>query len=629
MNINIKIIFLILQGFTYKTAKQYIFFQNVYKGKRQRQLPYSIKELISILPINKSFDKLFEDMLSIKYLLFEYDQFLPEYYCITLKRNGKIFFCDINNKGKQWTLEDLIGLLHNKKSFCVKKAKFNVAAPEYVFRFNNDGYFINNVAVEKTVLFEKLNNLSEDYLILEDIDGSRKEITIINENGIASVAIKKENESIPEIEFLALDIAKRFQEIEYMNFTFAVSEQRITILKIETGLDLVRRTCFPENLNKYIDRKLLIRKQERNNKLKIIKKYIYSYIAQRKGFIDYMYRNWRRGKKEDRKTRSVSYRQMVWAHRRGFYSYRIAQYGLTKDNYKNFLSDYDYKRLRPINNEYRKWLWDKLSLHYILKKYNAYLPEYYYHICTEAESISILKKEDCPSDLNESIEGVTELLIRKEKLALKPTIASHGEGFYKLEYIDSSFFINDKAVTRNEIEKFIRSLDKYYLVTEYVNMHKRLKEIYPNVASTIRIMVINRNGNNPIIENAYFRIGTSRTGQTDNIAAGGVFAHIDEKSGSFSNAKIINNHIISNCERHPDTDVKIEGKIPFWENICEKIVEISLYIFPLEYLGFDVVVTNDGFKILEINTHQDLHRYPDYQDSIKSYFEEKHIVLGG
>ena len=77
-------------------------------------------------------------------------------------------------------------------------------------------------------------------MILEDIDGSRKEITIINENGIASVAIKKENESIPEIEFLALDIAKRFQEIEYMNFTFAVSEQKITTVSY-THLDVYKR----------------------------------------------------------------------------------------------------------------------------------------------------------------------------------------------------------------------------------------------------------------------------------------------------------------------------------------------------------------------------------------------------
>lgn len=621
MRERIKIILLILQGFTYKTAKQYIFFQNKYKDRKKKL--YSIKKLISILPINKTFDKLFEDRLSIRYLLSEYKQFLPEYYCVAFERNGKLALCNISDNGSKYTSKDLIELLHNKRAFCIEKSNINTFKPKYICQFDNGQYYINNILVEKNVLVEKLENLSNDDLILEYIKGDYQEVTIINENRTEPIVIINKDEFAPEIELLALDIAKNFQEIEYMNITFAVSKERITILKIETGLDLVRREYFPEEIKQYIDKKLLVRKKQKVNKVKIIKKYIYSYIAQRKGFVDYMYRNWKRGKKEDRKTRSVSYNQMIWAHRKGFYSYRIAQYGLTKYNYKNFLSDYDYKRLRPINNEYRKWLWDKLSFYYILRKYDIYLPEYYYHIFKQNEKVLVFKKNNCPNDLEASIEGIIKLLVRKGTLAFKPVIASHGTGFYKLEYVNGSFFINDKISERSDVEEFIKNLDKYYLVTEYIEMHHQLKEIYPNVASTIRLMVINRNGDNPAIENAYFRIGNSKTGQTDNISSGGIFAHVDEKTGDFSDGKIIDSHIIKNCSKHPDTNKKIEGNIPFWGDICNRIIEISQYIFPLEYLGFDIVVTDVGFKILEINTHQDIHRYPEYSKEIHDYFRNK------
>ena len=62
--------------------------------------------------------------------------------------------------------------------------------------------------------------------------------------------------------------------------------------------------------------------------------------------------------------------------------------------------------------------------------------------------------------------------------------------------------------------------------------------------------------------------------------------------------------MITSCKYHPNTGIKIEGVIPHWQDICNKVIEISSYIFPIEYMGFDIVVTDQSFKILEINTHQ-------------------------
>jgi len=57
--------------------------------------------------------------------------------------------------------------------------------------------------------------------------------------------------------------------------------------------------------------------------------------------------------------------------------------------------------------------------------------------------------------------------------------------------------------------------------------------------------------------------------------------------------------------------------------VLRVIPELCRYISPLEYLGFDVVMTDSGFKILEINTHQDLHRYPTYNENVHAYFMHK------
>ena len=79
-----------------------------------------------------------------------------------------------------------------------------------------------------------------------------------------------------------------------------------------------------------------------------IRAYTFAWRAHRRGFVDFMYRNWLRGVQEDNQTAHTTRAQKRWAHKRGFYSYRIAQYGLTEENYRSFLSDYQYKRLRPL-----------------------------------------------------------------------------------------------------------------------------------------------------------------------------------------------------------------------------------------------------------------------------------------
>ena len=43
----------------------------------------------------------------------------------------------------------------------------------------------------------------------------------------------------------------------------------------------------------------------------------------------------------------------------------------------------------------------------------------------------------------------------------------------------------------------------------------------------------------------------------------------------------------------------------------------------LEYLGFDIAVTNDGFRVIEINIHQDLHKVATFSDEIKAFFKQK------
>lgn len=630
----VKLIYLILNNFTYKTAKEYIKLKSDFKDEDNRS--FCLMELMSILPFNRKFDKLFEDLLTLKFALYKYNDLLPKYYYIRLKRNNIMQYVPLYESGDSYSIssDKLVEFLKQHKSFDVRASFFNTDYSIDSYKYDGENFFKNNNKITYEGILNCFDNLKQNYIVTEHIEENLKYLNVIvlNEMGSEPQILETYTNNQEDFSYNhkklyhdILNISRDFPEIEYMNFHLAANSKEYKILDIQTGKDLIYRNAGNQYLNKFIERKIQVKKKENCfcNKCRIIKKYIFAYIAHRKGFEDFMYKNWLRGKFEDFKNTDTPLRDKLWAHRKGFYSYRIKQYGITKENYKDFLSDYEYKRLRPLNNEYRKWLWDKISLYYVLRKYEAVLPEYYFHLCPRDDKMFYFNISTKESQYENSIQGIIGLLMSKKKLALKPTIGSHGNGFYKLEYSNNVFFINDKEYHVDDFIQFIKELNNYYILTEYIEMHSSLKAIYDNVACTIRIMVINRNGYDPVIENCYFRIATKKTGQTDNIFSGGIFARVNIDTGEFGDSEIIENHVMKPCLQHPDTHTKIKGVLPYWKDIKEQVGEICKYISPIEYLGFDIVITDIGFKILEINTHQDLHRYPEYSKNVKNYFNQK------
>lgn len=293
--------------------------------------------------------------------------------------------------------------------------------------------------------------------------------------------------------------------------------------------------------------------------------------------------------------------QKKWAYDRGFLSYRIKQYGLNDDNYKDYISDYDYRYLRHINNKYRSWLEDKITVKYICSEYGQYFPKYYYHVSMRNGEQRIIPLMDAPKDLDASLESVFDLVKREGALACKPQKGSQGEGFYKLSYENGEYFMNHEPASREQILEILGDPESQYLITEYIKQHPLIDEIYSGAVNTLRVISFMKDGKTPQIGNAYMRFGSTATGAVDNMGAGGMTVEVDETTGRFFNAMMITDNTIIPIDRHPDTGALMEGQIPHWDKIVEGIKELHLAMPELEYLGFDIAVTEDGMKLPEIN----------------------------
>ncbi len=315
---------------------------------------------------------------------------------------------------------------------------------------------------------------------------------------------------------------------------------------------------------------------------------------------------------DDEKAFSVSEDIKHWALQRGFFPGRVELYGLNEKNYKDYLPDFNYFMIHPINHHFKIWVNDKLTLKYVLNSNNCddTMPEYYLYVENNGDYTYLM---DVPDFIEKDENFIFNLLKEKGTLAIKPNSGtSGGKGFMKLEYKDGEIYENNKLINISEFNETIASL-KNYIVTEYSYQHSSLAKIWPSSECTLRVIMVKLPKKTPYTDCewkcviSFARFGTSISGGASNLSSGGVGVAFDFQSGEFKDFGIRYRRFCDGdckCTEHPDTHVEWKNrKLPNWELVKTKIVDVCRHISSLDYLGLDIIITPDGFKFCEINTH--------------------------
>ena len=304
-----------------------------------------------------------------------------------------------------------------------------------------------------------------------------------------------------------------------------------------------------------------------------------------------------------------------WALERGFYPGRIELYGLNENNYRKYVPDYQYFMLHPMNNHFLKWL-DKTTLKYVLNQNGCQdmMPEYYVYVENDLCGGRYTYLMDCPADIPKDKEFLWNLLQKKRVLAMKPNSGSSGGlGFIKMELRDDGLYENNKPIDMHRFEE-IRDTMRNYIVTEYCHQHHELAAVWSDSECTLRvIMCKDPNEDKYALTTwscavSYARFGTSVNGGASNLSSGGVGVGFDFETGKYNNFCIRYKRFTPDgqwhLKKHPDTDVVWDGNgLPNWAFVREQINELCQHISSLDYLGLDIIITEDGMKLCEINSH--------------------------
>ncbi len=315
---------------------------------------------------------------------------------------------------------------------------------------------------------------------------------------------------------------------------------------------------------------------------------------------------------DDEKAFKTTPEQAKWALERGFYPGRIELYGLNEENYRNFVPDFNYFMLHPMNNHFLKWL-DKTTLKYVLNSNGceSVMPEYYVYVENDGSFTYLM---DCPEHIEKNADFLMNLLKYKGILAMKPNSGtSGGLGFIKLELRGEEILENNKPITLERVSE-IRDTMRNYIVTEYCKQHHELAKVWADSECTLRVIMVK----NPKEDNykpatwscavSYARFGTSVNGGASNLSSGGVGVGFDFETGKYNDFCMRYKRYCPDgqwkFDKHPDTQVEWKSTgLPNWTYVRKMIDRLCQHISSLDYLGLDIIITEDGMKLCEINSH--------------------------
>ncbi len=248
-----------------------------------------------------------------------------------------------------------------------------------------------------------------------------------------------------------------------------------------------------------------------------------------------------------------------WAHEHGFLVESAYAYNLNEGNLGEYLSDYDYYKVWPLNNWSRIWVNDKLTLKLMLsdKELEGFMPEYYYY----SFGGTLKPLGDVKNSSGDVFKDFIKLLIEKKEFACKPNNGTASVGFVHMQFKDDNFYINGELVDEVGIRNFVVE-NSNYLFTEYIRPSEQFLKYSPAI-HTLRVVVINEDGFSPVIVGGYLRLPNNNSGEANYIVLDGsdrekfnVFCGVDFNTGEFGDARLTFFNRICKTEIHPDTKEK-------------------------------------------------------------------------
>src|SRR5690554_1415025 len=314
----------------------------------------------------------------------------------------------------------------------------------------------------------------------------------------------------------------------------------------------------------------------------------------------------------------------MWS--KGFSYDKYYLYNIKENNLKDYLSDYCRAKTVYINFPYNHILNNKIIFEKVFNQYLRVAKNYAY---IEKGNIHALKEEYSFNN----IEDVYNLLIKEGALVVKPVSGGGGKGVSILKYVENNLYFDKNKIDKNVLIKYLHTLDDY-VITEFIKQGSFPAQFTKESTNTIRIIMMrNPKTNEPFIAGCAHRFGSSKSSGKDNFSLGGFSVGIDIKTGILSSA--VTNPQKGKLlwfDKHPETNKQIKGvKIPNWDKIKTELISVMEKIPYIKYIGWDIILTDDGIIAIEGNDHPETRSVQAHvplliDENVKAFYKYHNII---
>ncbi|GFZ96691.1 sugar-transfer associated ATP-grasp domain-containing protein [Nesterenkonia alkaliphila] len=308
-------------------------------------------------------------------------------------------------------------------------------------------------------------------------------------------------------------------------------------------------------------------------------------------------------RKEFRWETDWSNRKPDW-WRKGFLSRSVTLYGLEEGNdpalYINDVQRY-FRTKRMVNPHLQEVLDNKFSFFLLVRSLGL-----------DSDVVDLLGLHTRgyvhPFPQNRRVplqQFLAETLQERGHIFVKPLHGAEANGVRSLKLTEAGYRLDGAPSSLEEITAWVRDFPRPVLFEAAITQHSAQAELNPHSTNTIRLLTMPdvTGDHSPFILRASQRIGSERSGHIDNWTKGGLSANVDLETGRLSAAaQLPEGNELHWFSAHPDSGAQIEGhQVPFWAETKELILEAAQRLAFMEYIGWDIVITESGPVILEAN----------------------------
>lgn len=206
---------------------------------------------------------------------------------------------------------------------------------------------------------------------------------------------------------------------------------------------------------------------------------------------------------------------------------------------------------------------------------------------------------------------------------VKPQDMAFGIGVYLVKETDYSnpreLFDSIRRSGRKNRECVVWAKSDAIVLEELIEQDPAIARIHPYSVNGVRVTTV-KTANGVTIYHPWFKVGANHQFVTSAVF-GTMDAGIDPQTGI-----VITNGYKENgesLEYHPDTGIRIPGfVIPCWNELIHLAKEVAASLDNINYVGWDFVLTPDGWCIMEGNYDGDFMWQMFFERGMREEFEE-------